>query len=546
MVKQAILDGKKGEYHFYSSGALKMCFHTSNHDQPTFQPVAIPLVDLDGVTIDGSGSTFYFHNLLEPFLILDSTNVTIKNVHVDYWRPLFNEATVVAADYFSTQIRINKTLYPYHIEDSQFVFENEGFEQGFNFVMLFEKETKRMLNGTGDLYISNIVKENSDGTVTLTQNLLKYGIKSGDGICFRNYLKPYPAIVIYRATNSKLDNVQIHSSEGMALLAQRSDTIDIINSGCVYAEGRFTTTSADSSHFSNCKGQITILNCTFEGMMDDSINVHSTSLRITEIVNQSCIKLKYIHQQSVGFETILPGEQIQFIHSKTLENDEIRNVTNVIKHSTTELEVLLSGTVPSTITIGDSVENGNYYANVVFRNNTIRNNRARGCLFTTPKDVIVENNFFDYVTGSAILLAGDAANWYESGSCKNIIIRNNRFLNVLTVSGYEFTHAIFSLNPTIGDIQNQDKSYHTNIKIEGNEIDTFDVPLLYGISSANVEFVRNKINYNSDYPGWSKKPFEFIKVRNITIGENTVTPAKTFTIDDVSLENTDESEIHFI
>lgn len=74
---------EKGEYHFYSAGSLKMSFFISNQDQPTFQPVAIPLVDLRNVTLDCSGSTFYFHDLLEPILVLDSTNVTIKNVHID-------------------------------------------------------------------------------------------------------------------------------------------------------------------------------------------------------------------------------------------------------------------------------------------------------------------------------------------------------------------------------------------------------------------------------------------------------------------------------
>ncbi|KAK8895085.1 hypothetical protein M9Y10_023527 [Tritrichomonas musculus] len=534
---------EKGEYHFYSSGSLKMSFHTSNHDQPTFQPIAIPLVDLTNITLDCNGSTFYFHNLLEPILILDSTNVTIKNLHIDYWRPLFNEGTIVSADYFSTTIQINKTLYPYRVENSKLIFENEGFETSLIFFIIFDKDTKRILNGTADVYFKGSVTENSDGTITLTQNIRDLGAKPGDALCLRSYDKPYPGIVVYRATNTTLNNVQVHSAEGMALLAQRSENIHLINSGVTYAEGRYTTTSADSSHFSNCKGDIVVENCIFEGMMDDSINVHSTSLRITEIVNNSCIKLQYVHGQSVGFETFLPGEQVQFIRSTTLENDEIRKVTNVIKITTTELYLSIEGKIPSTIKVGDSVENGNYYARVIFRNNTIRNNRARGCLFTTPKDVLVENNFFDYVAGSAILLAGDAANWYESGSNRNVIIRNNRFLNVLT-STYQFTNAIFSFYPTIGDIKKQTKFYHSNVKIEGNQIDTFDVPLLFGISSENVEFINNKINYNSDFPAWKEKLFQFNKVKNITIEGNIVTPPRTFTIDDVSLENTDDSEIH--
>ena len=534
----------KGDYHFYSSGMLKMSFHTSNHDQPTFQPVGVPLVDLVNVTLDGSGSTFYFHNHSQPFLILDSVGVTIKNIHIDYWRPYVTEAVVVNPDYFSTQVRINKTLFPYHVENSKFVFDNEGFTLGPDVMLLLEKNTKRIINGSSSAGFSGTVTENSDGTVTFTKTLRNYGLKEGDVIGFKSAARPYPAMVIYRSTKTTLDNVKIHSSQGMALLAQRSDTIHLINSGSSYAEGRYISSTADATHFSNCKGTILVENGLFEGMMDDAINVHSTSLKIVEIINQSCIKVQYIHGQSVGFETFLPGELIQFIKSNTLENDETRKVTNVTKLSTNQLLLSFEGTLPNTITTGDAVENGDYYPSVTFRNNTVRNNCARGCLFTTPKDVLVENNYFDYTSGSVLLLAGDAANWYESGSCKNVVIRNNRIVNPLT-SRYQFTNAIIAFTPTIQNVQQQQNSYHSNVKIEGNEIDSYDVPLLYGLSSENVEFINNKINYNSDFPSWQKKAFEFNKVKNITIGGNVITPEKTFTIDDVTLENTDKSEIHF-
>ncbi len=61
----------KGEYHFRREGALKRHFHISNHDQPVWQPVSVPLVDLDGVTLDGGGSTFIIHGEVLPVLIQD-------------------------------------------------------------------------------------------------------------------------------------------------------------------------------------------------------------------------------------------------------------------------------------------------------------------------------------------------------------------------------------------------------------------------------------------------------------------------------------------
>src|SRR5699024_10449738 len=87
-----------------------------------------------------------------------------------------------------------------------------------------------------------------------------------------------------------------------------------------------------------------------------------------------------------------------------------------------------------------AVENLTWTPEVIFSGNTIRNNRARGTLFSTPKSVVVEDNFFDHTHGAAILLAGDANGWYETGMTHDVLIRNNRFLNALTAN-YQFTNA---------------------------------------------------------------------------------------------------------
>ena len=425
----------------------------------------------------------------------------------------------------------------------KFVFDHESFTLGASQILLFEKETGRILSGTGDLSFIGFVTGGEDGYVTITQNLKNSGAKEGDVVVFRTGDRPHPTILVYRSIGTTLDNVFIHNSEGMAVICQRSEDINIINSGVNCLENRYHSSSADATHFSNCKGQINVKNSVFEGMMDDAINVHSTSLKITEIVNKSCVRLNYMHSQSVGFETFLPGEKIQFILSDTLENEEVRTVKNVVKLSTTDLLVEIEGEVPFEISKGDAVENADFYPSVTFSNNTVKNNRARGCLFTTPRSVVVEDNLFDYTSGSAVLLAGDAANWYESGGCEKVTIKNNKIVNALT-SSYQFTNAIFSFYPTVSRMKFQKKFYHRNVKIEGNTIETFDVPLLYGASSQNVEFVNNIINYNDEFPSWVQKAFQFNKVSNVTIEGNVVTPQKKFTMKDVSLENTDESEIH--
>ena len=135
---------------------------------------------------------------------------------------------------------------------------------------------------------------------------------------------------------------------------------------------------------------------------------------------------------------------------------------------------------------------------VVFARNTVRHNRARGALFSTPRRVEVVDNLFDHTSGSAILLCGDCNGWFETGACRDVWISRNRFVNALT-SHYQFTEAVISIYPEIPDLAGQRGWFHSGIVVEDNEFDTFDVPVLYAKSVDGLIFRRNVIRPNSDY-----------------------------------------------
>ena len=72
-----------------------------------------------------------------------------------------------------------------------------------------------------------------------------------------------------------------------------------------------------------------------------------------------------------------------------------------MKKNSAEMVITVEEPLPSSVRAGDAVENADFYPSVVFRNNIVRNNRARGSLFTTPERVLVEGNLFDHSSGSA-------------------------------------------------------------------------------------------------------------------------------------------------
>lgn len=514
----------KGEYHFRRDGALKRHFHISNHDQPVWQPVSVPLVDLRGVTLDGAGSTFVFHGEVLPVLIQDSEGVRLKGIGIDYARPPHSQGVIRRVESGAYELFVDPAKYPHTLRDGWFVHRGEGWEApDWGGGILFDGKTHEIVAGTGDFGYRGKATDLGDGVYRIERDLTKRGAKPGDIITMRHSGRPHPAVVIYRAKDTVLEDAPIHAAQGMAVLGQRSENIRITGGGAHLRDGsgRVFTTNADADHFSNCRGSIVVENALFEGMMDDAINVHATCLRIEARPDARTLRCRYVHGQSVGFETFLPGETLRFIHAKPFEVGATRRVTCVRWLKTDEVLLTLDAPVPEGVGPGDAVENADWFPAVTFRNNTVRNNRARGSLFTTPKPVVVEGNRFINSSGSAILLAGDANGWYESGGCTDVLIRDNLFRNNLT-SRYQFTEALISIYPEVPDLKNQRAYYHRNVRIENNTFETFDVPLLFAISTGGLSFAGNTVRYNADYPAWNRPPFILRRCEDVVIRHNRV------------------------
>ena len=511
----AIITFPKGEYHFYPEGALEMSCYLSNHDQQDVLPVGVPLVNLGGqrgadFTLEGNGSTFVFHGKMQPFLIMDSSRVTLRNIAIRYADPNDAEGEITEIKDGKTTLKFSPKLRR-KVEGGRFRMLREGGEGVPRAALGFEKSGPMVaVPGGGDKPWTDQAEQVGANEVRFHIDAAKHGFRPGHILVLRNYARPHPAMAIYRAKRVTLENVIFRDSQGMALLAQRSEDITIRGGGCIAGKGRVHTASADATHFSNCRGKILTEGALYEGMMDDAINVHSTCLAIDKVESPTQIIARYVHHQAVGFEVFRPGEQVQFIKGKTLENHPtLGKAAAVEKLDETHLRITLQEPLPEGIGQGDAVENADWYPSVTFRNNTVRYNRARGCLFTTPKKVLVEDCKFIRSHGTAILLAGDAQGWYESGRCLDVTIRRNLFDHNLT-AGYQFCEAIISIYPEVRQLGQQQEPYHRHITIEDNIFRTHRVPLLFARSADDITWRNNKVIYDDKYPARRNgEPFIF-------------------------------------
>ena len=511
-----------GEYHFRAESALPMQMYISNHDQQDVHPVGVPLVDLKNVELRGKKTKFIFHGKMLPFVLKDCEGITIRNISIDAAEPFSSEGRIVEIKDGKTTLELSPASR-YTVEDGQFLLTNNGRKDKIHCILAFTPDGRMVPTGkSGDMGWYATAEQLPGNRVRFAEDAGNKGLSVGQTLVLRSYYRPHPGMLLYRAKDTTLKNVVFHDSQGMALVAQRSENITIRGGGCRRAKGRMHTTAADATHFSNCRGHISVQGATYEAMMDDAINVHATCLGITEVESSRTFIARYMHGQAYGFEVMEPGEQLQFIHGPTLElNPQLRKVEAVEVIDPRHIRVTLTEDMPDGIGEGDAIENADWHPSVDFSHNTVRHNRARGALFTTPKPVRVIGNHFDHTHGSAILLAGDAQGWYESGACQDVLIKDNVFRHGLT-GLYQFTDALIAICPEVRKPAEQKQCYHRNVRIIGNQFITHRVPLLSAISADDVTFVGNKIQYRDIYPAQSegrpwllKAPCGTIKVQKV-------------------------------
>ncbi|MFR0772348.1 MAG: hypothetical protein ACLSH3_00410 [Alistipes finegoldii] len=215
----------------------------------------------------------------------------------------------------------------------------------------------------------------------------------------------------------------------MGLIAEKTDNVTVRRLQVVLRKGspRIITTTADATHFCNCRGTVLIEECIFENMLDDATNVHGSYVRVTGITAPNQVIARINHPQQAGYEFAGKGDEIDVVDGQTLLAKHTLRVKKSERINAHYIRLTFTSPVEGRLTVGDGLENMSWYPELIFRNNVVRNNRARSILVSTPRKVIIEGNTFSSMM-SAILFEGDMDHWYESGAVRGVTIRNNKFL----------------------------------------------------------------------------------------------------------------------
>ncbi len=488
----------KGRYDFYPENAEKREYFISNTSSESECPSKIKNVGLlfenmKNLTVEGNGSLFVFHGKMITYALVGCENIQLQNFTVDFDRPTMSEITFTQV----TPTTIEATVHPdskYAIMDGKVQWFGDNWVSKHFFSILTDSVEGTELYSSWDPLLNSKVTELDLFKLRFEGDFTHTNYKVGKTLTIRDHIRDHVGVFINLSKNVRLNNITMHYMHGLGIVSQFSENLHYNNVQIIPSRKRMIASSADGMHFSGCKGFIKVENCRFKGLHDDPMNIHGTYLQITEIQSPTELVVRFMHSQTYGFPAFFQNDTIAFIRSEALLTYGKAVATKVSRVSDREIRVELSKPIPKDVKIGDCLENLTWTPSLTVRNCRFEMTNTRGLLVTTPREVLIENNYFYRIGMHAIQIAGDAGSWYESGAVQNVTIRKN----VFDECGYNIRPESYpiAINPENHEVV-KDHWVHHNIYIRENTFNLLDGLILKARSTNNLVFQNNTITQSN-------------------------------------------------
>ncbi len=459
------------------------------------------------VEIEGNGATLLFSGQMFPFLFENCESVEVSGITIDWSTPYTFLGEVVAIDpngeWREIKPRTEEDGFSWSLKGGKILFPNiDGFSyQYLGSTLAFDAETKRPIVGALDLHSNpQRVEELPNGNLRIYEHLRQMppvgSLLSSKGD--REHDRYAPAFDFKESKDILVRDITIHHALGMGFLFERSEDITIKDSKICLSEGssRVISTTADATHFANCKGDILIENCRFENMLDDGTNVHGTYVVVSDIVDSHTLRVELQHFEQLGFKFADTGDQMWIINAPSPKRDTSTIAVKSVKYINEKMmQITFNESLDGVVKEGDLLENKTWNPTFTMRGCTIQNHRARSIVLKTPLKTVIEDNYFSSMM-SGVLFRGESKFWYESGAVEDVLIKGNTFHNA---GDCGTTHAALYVTPLLGDEFDHTESYDRNIRFVGNTIDSFNPRIVIADRVEGLVVADNKIIRNDDF-----------------------------------------------
>lgn len=467
-----ILKLRPGTYNISRKASTPILYHISNttsaHENPdATKHIGLYFKGISNLTVDAKGAKFITHGEMTPWVIDSCCNVTLQGFSLDAADPSVPEMTVVSRSDSSFVATTSKSSNYRISTDNHLYWTGINWEFTNGIAQVYNPETFTTLRCESPLVESKRVVELEPGKLEFiyTSNP---PTEAQVGVTYqmRHSYRTEVAGFINRSADIKLQNLTLNFLGNFGIVAQYSENISYENITCAPDSigDRTCAGFADFMQISGCKGDVLISNCYFSGAQDDPINVHGTHLRVINQPLPNQLVVRFMHHQTYGFESFFPGDTCSLVNDATLLPVGapliVRNARLINDY---DMELTFDNVVKLPTSGKYVLENLTWTPSVKICDNTFKLTPTRGILITTCRPVQILRNKFYNIPMASILVADDARSWYESGAVKNLLIKENQFINCSSPQIW--------ISPENSEIDPKHK-VHSGIVIENNRFIT--------------------------------------------------------------------------
>lgn len=488
----------KEEYHIYleDTQCIESKRYLSLHKSHGIDNIAgteclnvfIEIKNKKDITIDFCGAVLVFHGKIQPFVICDSENITIKNCAVAYFRAPYTEFIIEERGENYVALKKCDKNATFYVENGRLIMTGENWENRDLyktpcFFQAFDMKTREG-KGMSRAIVGREVKRNEADPFEQNQlvpsmcgELLKLEGKLWDSwtkgtlLCYAHEKRTLASVYTFGGSDITIENYRLINGAGMGISTNHTKNVYIRGLKLIYDEksNGIITNAADAIHSISCSGDYVIADSVLEGMVDDGLNIHGVFCTFKSAENNT-MYIKNSGHTSAYLEFFSAGEKIAVYNGPTMEKSAEYTVKAFEIIDEDNIKLKTEETIGKH-NEGDLIESLSAQSNITIKNCSFgkANSHIR---FQSRGKILVE----DTEIGLPVLLSGDASFWFESSPVQALTFKNVVF---------NTAKAEIRLMPEVMPTE-KEPYYHKNVKFIDCEF-VSDTPVRGGYTD-NIVF----------------------------------------------------------
>lgn len=481
------------------------------------------------ITLEGNGAAFELRNPQLGFLkTVQCENIAVRNLFIDYNPLPFTSGRILELDPDENRIRME--LMPGHpapdVEPLQSVAVNAWM------CIHDPQQPGRLARDVNNFVLLERFER-------ISPTVFDIYAQPGGGPRFHAASPEMVVSVIGRSPGAQLfasqgnrsihyERITVYTSPELVFVFVDTQDIKVRDCRILVHEGRLKSANGDGFHAQNCRGPIRIENNIFEGQVDDAINIYS-KMALADAAGPEPSKLILSRRMGASsrFETgrFLKGDPVVIYD---LQEGQIVHETTVAISENARREVHLDS-IPNNLNLTGNERhvlfNQGLCRDVRITGNTLRNNRRFG-IFLKASDVLIRDNTFEGMSGTAIMISYEK-NYWEAGLSENVRIEQNRFQNTGFEAGYTQNCYMGTISILPGAVEafrglaKLDPSLNAAkaVVIKDNLFMDHNTEIILGYAN-NISLYGNHFQHGGSPNDHFELPVKHFHVRNFHVGNN--------------------------